>query len=67
VLRQHFELSLAVTRRFRHGEDTTSRMMRKFAVRFAAHHPGGEEVKRRFIAVEDAGQWAAVLSEFYPR
>src|SRR5205809_5546704 len=30
ALRQHFELSLAVTRRFKHGEDATSKMMRKF-------------------------------------
>ena len=65
VLRQHFELSLAVTRRFRHGEDATSKMMRKFGIRFAAHHPRGEEVRRRMIAVSSTADWMAVLEEFY--
>jgi tRNA-dihydrouridine synthase len=65
VLEEHFRLSMAVTRQFRHGEEATSRMMRKFAIRFAAHHPRGEEVRRRFIAVSDAAGWHAVLAEHY--
>ncbi len=65
VLRQHFELSLAVTRRFKHGEDATSKMMRKFGIRFAAHHPRGEEVRRRMIAISSLADWTAVLEEFY--
>jgi tRNA-dihydrouridine synthase B len=65
VLEEHFRLSLAVTRRFRHGEEATSRMMRKFAIRFAQHHPRGDEVRRRFIAVSTSAAWFAVLEEFY--
>ncbi len=65
VLQQHFELSLAVTRRFKHGEDATSKMMRKFGIRFAAHHPRGEEVRRRMIAISSLADWTAVLEEFY--
>jgi tRNA-dihydrouridine synthase len=65
ALRQHFELSLAVTRRFKHGEDATSKMMRKFGIRFAAHHPRGEEVRLRMIAVSSLADWKAVLEEYY--
>jgi tRNA-dihydrouridine synthase len=65
ALRQHFELSLSVTRRFKHGEDATSKMMRKFGIRFAAHHPRGEEVRLRMIGVSSLADWKAVLEEFY--
>ncbi len=65
ALSQHFELSLAVTRRFKHGEDATSKMMRKFGIRFAAHHPRGEEVRLRMIAISSLADWQAVLKEFY--
>lgn len=65
VLEDHFRLSLAVTRRFRHAEETTSRMMRKFAIRFAQHHPREQEVRRRFIAVTSTQEWMGVLDEFY--
>ena len=65
ALHEHFRLSLAVTRRFRQGEQVTGRMMRKFGIRFAAHHPRAEEVRRRFIAVDGLAAWEAVLSEFY--
>jgi hypothetical protein len=40
-------------------------MMRKFGIRFAAHHPRAEEVRRRFIAVDGLAAWEAVLAEFY--
>jgi tRNA-dihydrouridine synthase len=65
ALRQHFELSLAVTRRFKHGEDATSKMMRKFGIRFATHHPRAEEVRKRMIAISSTADWMAVLDEFY--
>lgn len=65
ALKQHFELSLAVTRRFRHGEDATSKMMRKFGIRFAAHHPRAEDVRRRMIAISSTADWMSVLEEFY--
>jgi tRNA-dihydrouridine synthase len=65
ALHEHFRLSLAVTRRFKHGEEVTGRMMRKFGIRFATHHPRSEEVRRRFIAVDGLAAWEAVLAEFY--
>jgi len=65
ALKMHFDLSLAVTRRFKHGEDATSKMMRKFGIRFAVHHPRGEEVRLRMIAVSSLADWDAVLEEFY--
>lgn len=62
----HFDISLAVTRRFKHGEDATSKMMRKFGIKFAQHHPRGEDIKRRMIGVNSAQDWHAVVDEFYP-
>ncbi len=60
VLLEHFELSVAVN-----GEQLASRTMRKFGIRFAAHHPRAEEVRRRFIAVSGLEDWRAVLREYY--
>jgi hypothetical protein len=40
-------------------------MMRKFAIRFAAHHPKSDEVRRKFISVTSTAQWRAVLDEHY--
>ncbi|MFO0830642.1 MAG: tRNA-dihydrouridine synthase family protein [Phycisphaerales bacterium] len=65
VLREHFALSLSVTRRFRHGEDATSKMMRKFAIRFAQHHPRADDVRRDFIGVSSTQQWIGVLERWY--
>ena len=66
ALEDHFALSLAVTKRFRHGEEASSRMMRKFAIKFASHHPRSDEVKRRFVLVNTAAEWRDVLDAFYP-
>lgn len=60
VLEQHFRLSVAVN-----GEQVASRMMRKFGIRFAAHHPRGEEVRKRMIGINSVADWQAVLGEFY--
>lgn len=60
VLEQHFKLSVAVN-----GEQVASRMMRKFGIRFAAHHPRGEEVRKRMIGINGIGDWQAVLGGFY--
>lgn len=62
----HFELSLAVTRRFRHGEETTSKMMRKFGIKFAQHHPAAGEVKREMVAVESTADWMTTIDRWYP-
>lgn len=60
VLEEHFRLSMAL-----HGEDHAGKLMRKFGIRFAAHHPRGEEVRVRFIAVSSIAAWRGVLDEFY--
>ncbi len=60
VLEQHFALSVALN-----GEELAGRMMRKFGIRFAAHHPRQEEVRQRTIAVKSTQDWRAVLDEFY--
>ena len=40
--------------------------MRKFGIKFAAHHPDQQAVKNRFIAVRSIDEWHAVLDEFFP-
>jgi tRNA-dihydrouridine synthase len=60
ALFQHFDLSVAVN-----GENLAGRLMRKFGIRFAEHHPRAEEVRRRFIGVNSQSDWRAVLDEFY--
>jgi tRNA-dihydrouridine synthase len=60
VLEEHVALSVAVN-----GEVGAGLLMRKFGVRFAAHHPRGEEIRRRFIACSTTLEWRAVLDEFY--
>jgi len=64
-LQSHFDLSLAVTRRFKHGEEATSKMMRKFGIKFAHHHPRGDDIKRKMIGVESAEDWRRTIEEFY--
>jgi tRNA-dihydrouridine synthase B len=75
VLEQHFALALAVNERMVRGEGETrvkraehftGKTMRKFGIRFAAHHPRRDEVKKRFVAVETLDDWKAVLDEHYP-
>jgi len=65
VLHEHFVLLLAVNSNARHGEDLSSRQIRKFGIRFAAHHPQAETVRRRMIGVESQQDWSRVLAEFY--
>jgi len=75
VLEEHFELMLADNERRMRGrtaeekheraEGLTGRMMRKFGVRFAAHHPEPDAVKRAFTRVETLEGWRAVLAEHY--
>jgi tRNA-dihydrouridine synthase B len=60
VLTQHWEIAAAI-----HGEEPTGRMMRKFGIRFAAHHPRADEVRRSFISVADTAAWMRVVGEYY--
>jgi len=61
ALRHHFDLSVAL-----HGEHHAARMMRKFGIKFAQHHPTPDAVKARMIGVAGTADWLAVLDEFYP-
>lgn len=60
VLLQHFEYSRLIN-----GERLAGRLMRKFGIRFAAHHPRGDEVKRAFVRVESQDDWRQVVAAFY--
>ena len=66
VLDEHFSLMLAVNHHMRHGEETSSRNIRKFGIRFSEHHPRREEVRKRVIEVETHAQWKQVLDDLYP-
>lgn len=75
VLEEHFNLALRVNggsgehgqggMGSRRAESHTGKTMRKFGIRFAAHHPDAEAVRRRFISVASLTDWRAVLSEHY--
>ncbi len=60
VLLSHFSLSCALS-----GESLAGRLMRKFGVRFADHHPRSQDVRRRFIAASTLDEWRLVLDEHY--
>jgi tRNA-dihydrouridine synthase B len=60
VLQEHFRLSVAIN-----GEALAGRLMRKFGIRFAAHHPESELVRVKFIAIDSLASWQAVLDEHY--
>lgn len=61
ALLEHIDLCIRL-----HGEKPASRMMRKFGIRFAVHHPSPEEVKNQFIQVETMQGWKSVVDEYYP-
>ena len=65
VLEDHFALALRVNARLRDPEFQTGKTMRKFAIRFAQHHPAGDEVRKRFIGVRGLEDWRGVLGEWY--
>ncbi len=65
VLEQHFELALAANQTMRNPELHTGKTMRKFGLRFAEHHPRGEEVRQAFIKVASMEDWRGVLEMWY--
>ena len=65
VLETHFELALRVNARFRNPENHTGKMMRKFGIRFAAHHHESDAVVRRMRDISSPGDWQSVLDEHY--
>lgn len=48
-----------------HGERNAGRRMRKFGIKFAAHHPTQREVKDGFIQCETMEHWRIVIERFY--
>ena len=60
VLLDHFDLSVKL-----HGERPASKMMRKFGIKFAAHHPDGEAVRQAFIQCRSIAEWHAVIERHY--
>ncbi|GJQ29154.1 MAG: hypothetical protein HBSAPP03_10380 [Phycisphaerae bacterium] len=66
VLRAHYDLLLAVNHGARYTEDLSSKQIRKFGIRFAAHHPKADDVRRAMIAVASAEDWDRVLAAYYP-
>lgn len=71
VLEEHFRLCLRVvggTEREHHPkvQSIVGKQMRKFGIRFSAHHPNGEEVRKRFIAVQSIDDWMSALNACYP-
>jgi len=65
VLDEHFRLLLAVCQRSRKAEQMASRLIRKFGIRFAAHHPQREEVRLRAIRVASLEDWQELLQDHY--
>ena len=65
MLDDHYALALAVNTNMRQADAFTGRTMRKFAIRFAQHHPQVDDVKRAFIEVSSQEQWKGVLDGFY--
>ena len=60
TLLEHFELSIAL-----HGEAKASKMMRKFGIKFSAHHPQPQDVKMEFINCKSAVDWHDVMNRRY--
>ncbi len=60
VLLDHCDLSAAL-----HGERAASRMMRKFGIKFAAHHPQPDTVRVEFIRCKSIDDWRRVLNTHY--
>lgn len=60
VLLDHFDLSVKL-----HGEQSAGRQMRKFGIKFASHHPRGDEVKQEFIGCTTIAEWTAVMDRWY--
>ena len=60
ALLEHFDLAMML-----YGEGATGRRMRKFGIKFAAHHPSAAAVKAEFVRCESASQWREVIERHY--
>ncbi len=61
ALLAHFDLAMHL-----YSERATGQRMRKFGIKFAAHHPRAIEVKADFVRCETAQQWRDVIDRHYP-
>ncbi len=48
-----------------YGSKRTTMIMRKFLIRYAAHHPEGNSIKKRFITFHGSKEFESILSEYY--
>ncbi|MCP4592956.1 MAG: tRNA-dihydrouridine synthase family protein [bacterium] len=60
VIAAHFAESVKV-----HGERMAARVMRKFGIKYAEHHPQARPVRDAFIAARSASEFGAVLERWY--
>ncbi|RMF73303.1 MAG: tRNA-dihydrouridine synthase family protein [Planctomycetota bacterium] len=60
VIRRHFELAVE-----EHGEKQAGRLMRKFGIKYSELHPHARHVRDAFVRTRTAGDWMAVLDEWY--
>ena len=60
ALRMHFDEAVKV-----HGEKLASRIMRKFGIKYAEHHPHARSVRDAFVAVKAPDDWRRALDEWY--
>ncbi len=56
----HFAESVAV-----HGPRRAARIMRKFGIKYAEHHPCSQEVRDAFVAISSVAEFEAVLTRWY--
>ncbi len=60
VLQTHFELARRL-----HGDVRAAASMRKFGIRFAAHHPEAARVRSAFIGCGSPAEWRVVIDGLY--
>ncbi len=48
-----------------YGEELAGKIMRKFGIKYAEHHPCGKEVRNAFIAIKTHADFTAVLNRWY--
>ncbi|MGE3182623.1 MAG: tRNA dihydrouridine synthase [Phycisphaerae bacterium] len=60
IIREHYRLCAEIE-----GASQASRLMRKFGIKYSELHPNGLEVRDAFVRAKNAGEWTAVLDEWY--
>jgi tRNA-dihydrouridine synthase B len=60
VIADHFRESMTC-----HGPKLAGRLMRKFGIKYAEHHPSGRDVRDAFIAIATPDDFDAVIERWY--